>query len=370
MNVSTPIARISLAKEATDVIREKIQREEYRNYLLPERRLAIDLGVSRPTVRIALQALEKEGVIQLNGRKGRKIIHNRSSAIKCSRPIIVRLLQNNTPSSFLNEHLQMLEFFALNLRGPDAEFHIETAPACFASGSVFALEKLVSTRPTDVWILYLATEEIQNWFQKKNLRCVVLGSCFEGIEYPSIDEDFTATCRHAAGIFLSRGHTRLALLTPDKLHPGDLASKIGFQQGFAHRVEDNDFSYEEVVYDENPGGICKAADKLLKQPNPTTGWLILNPQTYFTISSYLSRKGILIGRDISLICRSSDPYLQLLVPSVAHYTRKVSKMCRRLLVIVMQVSGGHAPAKSRWLFDSEFCLGGSLGILKAGCVKD
>jgi DNA-binding FadR family transcriptional regulator len=50
----------ALAIEAVELLRERINTGEYVDYLLPERHLATNLGVSRPTLREALAILEKD----------------------------------------------------------------------------------------------------------------------------------------------------------------------------------------------------------------------------------------------------------------------------------------------------------------------
>ena len=350
----------SLATEAAELLRERINTGEYADYLLPERRLAADLGVSRPTLREALTILEKDGWLKHEGRQVRKIIPCKTPR-RSARHLRIRLLQNNSGTSFLNEHLQTLEFLAEHLCGHEVEFAVDTCPGCFTGKPDAALERLVNQRKADVWILYMATESIQHWFHARSIPCVVLGSCFAGIKYPSIDEDFAATCHHAAGLFLSHGHRQLVLLTSNRMLPGDLVSMEGFRQGCQQRRSREGVEMHHSMHDRTPAGICRVVAGLLEQDPVPTGWLILNSQTYFTVASYLATRGLRVGQDISLISRNSDPYFETLVPTVAHYTRQVIRMNKQLLQAVLRVGAGDSSAKSQRRVTSIYTPGDSLG---------
>jgi len=347
-----PVFKTPLGHQVSEVLREAIHRGDFGEYLLPERQLSQRLKVGRPTLRAALHELESEGLVCAQGRRGWRIIPSRSAKRRPLPGTVVRMLQDDQPTSRLNEHLQAQKFLAEHLCGPGMEFHVETAPACFSHRPAKALQRLVGTRPANLWVLYRTTHAIQRWFQEQSLPCVVFGSTFPGIDFVSIEEDYRATCRHAAGVFLSRGHTLMALLTAESARPGDQVACAGFLE--AIRNSPRQAHCEIVSHGQSLPQICRTVDSLLKRPECPTGWLVFTAQTYLTILSHLALRGIRVGQEISLICRNSDPYFEVLVPKVAHYRRNMPRMNRKLLEVIRQCLDGPYPLRRQWLISSEF----------------
>src|SRR5688572_21664945 len=75
--------RMSIQDRVTGTLRERIETGVYAEgeYLPPERELALELGVSRKTLRRALETLVREGrVRQEHGRGNRVLAHARQAA--------------------------------------------------------------------------------------------------------------------------------------------------------------------------------------------------------------------------------------------------------------------------------------------------
>jgi len=357
-----PVFKTPLGHRVSGVLREAIRRGDFGEYLLPERQLSQELKVGRPTLRAALAELEREGLIAAQGRRGWRIVPSQRTKRRRFPGAVVRMLQDDQPSSRLNEHLQAQKFLAEHLHGPGMEFHVETAPACFSKKPAKALQRLVRSHPADLWVLYRTTREIQRWFQEQGLSCIVFGTPYPGVDFLSIEEDYRATCRHAAGVFLARGHTRMALLTAESARPGDQMACEGFLE--AIRNSPRKAHCEIVSHGQSLPRICRTVDALLKRPERPTGWLVFTAQTYLTILSHLALRGIQVGREISLICRNSDPYFEVVVPKVVHYRRNVSRMNRKLLEAIQQCLSGVPPTTRQWLISSEFHDGESVLVLK------
>jgi len=54
--------------------------------------------------------------------------------------------------------------------------------------------------------------------------------------------DYRSICRHAGGIFLSKGHRRIALVVPNSGVAGDIASEAGFCEAIAQHKQDETFA--------------------------------------------------------------------------------------------------------------------------------
>jgi LacI family transcriptional regulator len=271
----------------------------------------------------------------------------------------VHLLQDNTANRFINEHLQLLEFLADHLRSSRVEFHVETDHRCFSAHPESALENLVGARRADLWILYLSTHAMQQWFRDRRIPCIVYGSSYPDMNHIFVDEDWLATSTHAAGMFLAKGHRHLAILERTNPRPGDRKCMAGFRRGLKASRHKN-ILLHVARHDETAHGICRAVASLLNRKVPPTGWLITNAQVYLTVLSFLASRRIRVGADISLICCRSDVYLDCIIPSVAHYRRNVYSMNQRLLKLASLILKGVPPVRREWHVLSKYCTGDSL----------
>lgn len=358
--MSLKVSHDSLAATTAKAIAAAIDSGRLRQRLPPERQLSRQLGVSRPVLRSTLRTLEAKGLLSpAAGRNGRTILQHKK---RNRRPSVARevfFLQSSLPFDQFNENLRTQEFLAENLSPSGTSFHVTTLAEPSPKRLINALDKTVAASPDAVWIIHLAPQEVQQWFQDRALPTILLGSPQEGISLPSIDEDYGAACRHAAGMFLARGHSRLALLKRHLQLVGDAISSNAFTEG-AKLQPDRNIDIIHDLHDSTVTGICKAVDRLLAHPKCPTGWLIVSARTYFTVASHLMTKGIHPGKQISLICRDADPYFEVLLPSVAHYRRDVQKKNSLLLKLLQATLRREAMPHKSWLLESTFHDGASL----------
>lgn len=353
--------RSSLVTEVSNVIRKAIAESRYGSTLPAERHLAAELGVSRPTVRAALAVLEREKVIKVHARQRRAIAAGARRAAQSS-TLSIRLLHDGRSTSYLTDHLSLLEYLAENLPAPRYSFHPEASPACFSTNPGAALQRLVATQRTDLWVLYLSTQPMQEWFERRKIPAIVLGSKFPGVALPSADEDFRAVCRHAAGLLIARGHRRIALLLRKRMRAGDISSREGFLEAFAQSPCQNLGEPVICEHDETTAGICRVTTQLAElRPRPTA-IIVGSTWPYLTVQTQLARLGLRVPENISLICRNSDPVFDAIVPPPAHYRRNEDIARRKLLKLIFHsLHGGRV---SDIHFASDFSDGDSLASVR------
>ncbi|MEO6873973.1 MAG: GntR family transcriptional regulator, partial [Opitutaceae bacterium] len=234
--------RISLTSQIAAAIRKGIEEGVWEEYLPGERRLCETFQASRPTVRAALRALAKDGWFEIRqGRRNRlrsKPTRRRSPPHR-SVGIIV-----HEPFSHLGSTLaQGLSEMRVHLAEQGFTTEVYVCPAHGTRAQQRGLEAFVRQNRVSCCALVSTSRTVQRWFSGHSIPALVLGSCHPSVRLPSLDVDYRAVCRHAAGVFLGKGHRRIALVVPDFGTAGDLAS----EQSFREAIEPQDDARVFVV---------------------------------------------------------------------------------------------------------------------------
>ncbi|HEU5081239.1 MAG TPA: LacI family DNA-binding transcriptional regulator [Opitutaceae bacterium] len=363
--MSLPQRFNSLPNQVAGLLRDEIDRGAWTEWLPGERALTSTLQVSRKTLRKALVQLRGEGLISSEHGLGNRIVPRgkRTSASSHQDASIVALLtpepleQMRPYTSLWVNHLKtLLGEKGIRLRAFDGQKYFSRHPEN-------ALARLVSQSPAACWLLANATEATQRWFPEKRIRCVLAGSCHPGVDLPQADLDHYALCRHAAGVLLSAGHRRVALLNGRTGRAGDAESEAGFIAGV--RESPHSDAVPLVVHHEySPASLSRALNRLLEISQPPTALLVSNAASYLTVISVLAQRGLRVPRDVSVISRDDEPFLSALVPTPGRYSVSPNAFAKKLLRPIMQVISGEAIMPRKTLILPQYVKGGSLGTLR------
>lgn len=311
--------RPSLTAHSAEFLRGLVQSSEWQDFLPSERTLCKRLGISRPTLRVALAQLEEEGVLEPVSNKRRRLLPAAISSPKTTQEGNIALL---SPMP-LHDMPPFVLLWVDQLRGQLANegiaLQVHVGRAEFAKRSPQrALATLVATSPDTTWVLYQSTAAMQRWFADSGQRCVVVGSLPSDITLPAVDRDYRAACRHAVGLMRSRGHEVIGMLIQTPQFGGDLASLEGFndglQQSGAGRI-----SGQIWQHDGTPKGIADTLQKVLAARRRPTALLVARSAYALTVVSWLQGKGTKIPDDLAILCRDDDAFLDHVVPRITRY---------------------------------------------------
>src|ERR1041384_5437129 len=191
-------AKSRLAERVREAIREEIQRGRSKERLPPERHLAGAFQVSRPTLHLALHALERDGLLGREERKPWRIIEtNRPHAHARDRQPEVMLLRygriyaDQTTLLLLTDPLrQKLHRLGLGLSIMDP----------FTKG-LNALPKTLTALDAEYrpifYVLSSVPPEVHRWFNARRLPALVFGTRAPDVQLPCVDIDHGVTVRHA-----------------------------------------------------------------------------------------------------------------------------------------------------------------------------
>lgn len=336
-----PPQRLSLVTQTVALLREQIAGGGWPKQLPSEGELGAKLHISRVTLRKALAELSREGLIRSRKGKRHELVRKRRRlALPASRQVV---LLTPSPLHLLPPNAlfwidALREYLA---EEGDHHLDIQVHRVAYGQDPEHALKNLLEQMRPAGWVLYKSTGPMQRWFSNHKLPCVITGSRHEGVELPSVDLAYRAVCRHAAGLFMARGHQRLALVNPASGLSGDFESEQGFTEA-AGSSRQAAARVQVVRHNATVEGICNKLDALLGQPQPPTAFLVSRPEHVLTVVSHLLRRGKL-PREASLISRDDALFLEDMVPSIARYAFDPQIFARKIFKSVLgMVQGSQA----------------------------
>jgi LacI family transcriptional regulator len=333
--------RQSLSAQAADSLRKAIARRTWAGFLPSERRLCDLLQVSRPTIRTALRLLEKENVIEIHQGRRNRLVRRPAVTGGVQRRLIA--LVSHTPIS----RASLTAFLGISsMREQLARHGFATAEFVCPERSPRAqrnqLEMFLRQNRVFCCVLLSVSRELQAWFATHSIPCLVLGSCHPEVRLPSLDVDYRAVCRHAAGVLRRHGHRRLGFVGPDSGVAGDLASEEGFRAGAAGA------EVTIVRHNGTPAHLGARLAALLVGSRPPTALLLAKPAHTLSVLVQLLRRGIRVPETLSLIARDHDPLYE---HELAHYAFGDESFARRLSRLMLQLVGeGNLPAEPSLIF--------------------
>lgn len=345
----TRLPRPSLSSQAATVLRAEIEAGAWGHRLPGERLLAERLGVSRPTLRAALDTLAAEG--WLERRQGQATCVLRGGQRPTGQPCVVRVLTPVPLREMPPLTVCWLDELRERLASAGHPLELVVRPTLSTRGGGRALAHLERSHPGGVWILHLAPEGLQRAFAARGLPALVAGSAATGVALPSVDLDYRAVCRHAAGLLRAKGRRRLVLLLPDTAAPGDAESAEGFLEGFpGARV---------LRHDGTPAGLCRLVHSACAGREGADAFVVGRSAHALTVLTHLLGEGLRVPRDVALIARDGDAFLAHAVPSPARYVSDPRRWAGAVARLVLRLAeGGRTRSQHRLMPD--FVAGGTL----------
>ncbi len=327
--------RHSLVAETVVSLRENIEAGHWQDELPGERELCEMLQVSRRTLRAALDELQRQGVLEVQGRQRRRIRDTKPVSRKAESQRIIGIL---TPGSFLSMPAPiafMMDTVRAKLTAAGYEVRLHAAPGCYTASPARGLRQFITSHPASAWLILSAEEAMQRWLEAEKVPCLILGSSVPGIHLPSVDADFHATCRHAGALLWRKGHRRIALVLPNSHLGGDIASETGLREALGQM---GGASLKILHHDGTTSGICRVVDDSLKAPHPPTAYIVGRSAHILTVMMHLMRRGKRIPQDVAVLARDSDPTLECTSPKVSRYSSDPKQFAARLITALRQLA--------------------------------
>jgi len=348
--------RHSLVTETAAILREAIAGGEWNKGLPGELELSNRLRVSRTTIRAALAALQREGLISSGQGRRREIRQASAPANKLPASESVALLTPEPLHRLNSTTVFWIDALREHLASHGWTLRVVVSAATYRQNPGTALSELAAREKAGAWVLYRSTEQIQRWFETSNSPCVVAGTVHTGVRLTSVDRDYRAASHHAAGVLLGRGHRQLGLLRPSAPLAGDLETEAGFREGLTNRTA---ATLHVAEHNGTPAGVTHALRRMLAGFTPTAIYVIQS--THFaTVMTWLSSNGYRIPTHISLISRDDDPFLDHLFPEPARYSLDPASFARKISRQVLDLVRNGSETRRQYLVMPTFVPGGTI----------
>ena len=358
-NSNMTLTRQLLRNDVLAALKSSIANGTWRNSLPSERQLTDQFQVSRGTLRYALRILQEEGIIQSKPGSGYVIKKRIPKAQPETESISIGILigvQNE------NEEARSLTWIpALQQRAAKRGWNVfihDGIPEISRSPET-GLKKLFRSTNHKCWLLIRCSNKIQRVFNRHNIPSIICGTPFKGIELPSIDLNYEAIGRHAAGLFASKGHKRVGYVRSRTLFPGDQECLSGFKAALMsssarpslkiirHAVETHDYR--------------STLSQVMSDKNPITALFIDSPYQYLRIFTQALKLGIQIPEDLALISRHEGDFLHHLDPVPAYYEFNARTRAVKIHQLLEERIQGDTLRNHRTLLIPEFQPGKSIG---------
>lgn len=177
---------------------------------------------------------------------------------------------------------------------------------------------------------------MQRWFADRGLPVILVGAAFPGIGLPSVEFDHAAIAQHAAATLAAAGHERTAILLQRTGSAADETTSRAFADGRRRGAP----APLVLEHDGTMAQIESRLRRLAAMPQRPTALFVTKSHVIPAAYTLLPRLGLEIPRDLSVICREDDPFLDYLAPAVARYHSDSSALARKLAVALVRLARG------------------------------
>jgi len=345
--------RPSLVEQVAGILRRGLHRGDWVDHLPGELLLTQQLKVSRPTLRAALEILQREGLIAVSQGLRRKIIARPKRTALHGDTKTVGVLAGLPFHALSSFSLYVINSLQEHLLPHGYRIQVFADPRLASARPERALEHFTRQARSDCWVLIGLTPSALEWFTRQEVPVVHAGSCEERFAVPCVEVDIRAVARHAVGVLLRHGHKRIGLLPGEWSFP---PLEAGFREGLAiARVK----NVQPVII--RPSGTRKQLQANLetafRSPARPTALLVARPKHVLTIMTQFGQLGLRFPRDVSLISMAHQPFLDDVTPAVAHYTFRWAIYAKRLSHLTLQLAVRGAIPPRQHLIMPEFVEG-------------
>jgi DNA-binding LacI/PurR family transcriptional regulator len=353
------LRRLAIAEQTANHLVEGMCVGRWGETLPGVNRLAMELDVSRETIRAALQQLETQGYLSSRGHGRSRMIVAPGERRKSGRALRVAVLLHDP---LIDENGSMQRLLLQLQRDIEAAGH-----ACIFSAKcqvdlhhdLRRITAHVGKTPADAWVVIGGSLELLQWFSSRPLPAIALGGRCIGVPIASVGLDTLSAVADGVRMLHRLGHRRIVFIAPGEWRRLPVARVI---QTFtaelaAHGVAPS--PYHVPDWEETPEGIRSLLASLFRV-TPPTALIIEDPKWVVGALAFLAERGLRVPTHVSLVCSSFEPSLTWHHPALAHFHWSVELLVRRVARWIGAVTRSRED-RNFVTYPVAFAHGGSIG---------
>ncbi len=322
------VPKVSLATRAAAFLEEGIREGRWSGGLPGVVSMAKDLGVSRDTVREAFRLLEEGGVVKPGGwGRRREVAAGKGAVTKKLRVGFLprspmKMLPGHEKLGFLTLLADMHEMGHVGIIAPKSQTELGEKPE--------RILRMVERCDADVWVVSSAVPGVLAGIQRQGLRLLAMGSNPDKVDASFVGNPTWKALEMVTGQLTALGHRRIVLACrPEWIRPkpGNSVKR------FFSKLEEVGVStgdYNAPVYEQTAEGFRDMLRKLFGM-TPPTALILPTFNEAMSALGFLSRRGLRVPEDVSLVVRTYDTGLEWVTPRLTHFHHDQNRLFGRVL---------------------------------------
>ncbi len=323
-----------------------------------ERQLTDYYQVSRGTLRHALKSLQDQQVIKSVPGSGYILLRKVRRPSTRRKDVSIGLLIGRSDKNRTNRDRVWIPELQQRLSKREWNLHIHEGIPEVERSPKSGIAKLFNATNHDCWLLHTCKHAIQSEFQDAKGPSIICGSPFEGITLPSIDMDFRALGRHAAGAIIAKGHNHIGFISGKEPFPGDAKLLEGFREGISG--SSRNVTLKIIRYSSPRHSYTSFFNRITTGRDSTTALFVDCPYQLLNLHNQAAKAGIGIPGYLSIVCRQGTDFLNYISPDTSRYEFNTKEMARKVHQEVESAVRGDSIRDHRVLVLPEFHEGKTL----------
>lgn len=345
---------LSVAEQTAKTLAEAIGNGEISDLLPGEMELSARLKVSRPTLRRAIAILSCQNLVVTAKGKRTRVVRGRGRR-KEPRAASVCFVVCLSPGSHLIKVNSLFDEVKAALTAEGVVWDEIYKSQLGERKMKERLREIVASHKRSCYVLLNSPRLVQQWFAQSGEPVLVMGSCHEGIDLPSIDLDYHAVGWHAGGQFIKNGHRSVLLIEPEERAAGVGATEAGLKKYMAGVADTH-----VRVLRTHPDSFLDSFEWALRGPTTPTAALVCRMEMVLSALGAAQRFGRCIPQDFSLISRDDYHVFEFMAPQVTRYRCNLHAMARKTIRLIHSLIRKVTPDNRTTLIVPDFLAGQTL----------
>jgi DNA-binding LacI/PurR family transcriptional regulator len=355
-----PIKRVSVVEASAQALAELIRSGQWQDRIPGTRLLAQQLEVSQPTIQKALQLLAHQGVLTPAGERrayevASKTVRKRAQIGRERKTIVI--LTHQELHLLVDSAQKVIESLRKLLASKGWEVLFRQFDYLHAKAPHRSWERILGVGSEVPVIALYGRTCLAEWALALNLRIAFLGGVTDGLPVPKFSVSSSQMLADAYRLLIGLGHRRIVTPLCDRAASFSNSIKESARQEFELAGLPYSPTYTNPERDYlRPDVTVHLLENLFSQ-SPPTALVLLDWRELITSFCFLSKLGLKVPEDVSLVLLNEQSDTEWFTPSLARFRFQTNRIVRLLL---QWAEGRNLPA-SKQIIQATWVPGDSIG---------